>query len=328
MRAPSPAARAARLVRWYPRAWRERYGDEFAELLIADLLERPRSPSRTIDIARAALHAQLAERGLTGDTAGSAERLRSSLGALAVCVAVFLTFGVALWSQLTVGWQWSAPDSPATALAMRAMSLALPALLALGALAAVPVAWAAIVALTRRDAVRVRVPVLMFAVGATVLIVGGRHFAHGWPGTGGRHWADKGLVPAGPASFAWAATLSISSYWAHPGELGAFPAGEVAWMTLAPLAIACTVTGAARTVTRLALSPRVLRYEVALACATAIVMLCFLAGAAVWVLASHTGPAHLFAAGAINGLDLAIMAAALAPALAIARHARQRVRFA
>ena len=57
-------------------------------------------------------------------------------------------------------------------------------------------------------------------------------------------------------------------------------------------------------------------------------MLCFLAGAAVWVLASHTGPAHLFAAGAINGLDLAIMAAALAPALAIARRARQRVRFA
>jgi hypothetical protein len=324
--APSPAARAARLVRWYPPAWRARYGEEFAELLIADLLERPRSPSRTVDVARAALHAQLAERGLAGGAGESADRLRSSLGALAVCLAVFLTFGVALWSQLTVGWQWSAPDSPATAFAMRAMSLALPALLALGTLAAVPVAWAAIIALARRDTVRVRLPVLMFAVGATVLIVGGRHFAHGWPGTGGRPWADKGLVPAGPASFAWAATLSISSYWAHPGKLGAFPAGEIAWMALAPLAIACTVTGAARTITRLALSPRVLRYEVALACATAIAMLAFLAGAAVWVLASHARPQHLFAAGAINGLDLAIMAATLAPALAIARRARLSVR--
>ena len=26
--------RAARLLRWYPRDWRSRYGDEFAELLI------------------------------------------------------------------------------------------------------------------------------------------------------------------------------------------------------------------------------------------------------------------------------------------------------
>jgi hypothetical protein len=30
----APAERAARLLRWYPRGWRSRYGEEFAELLV------------------------------------------------------------------------------------------------------------------------------------------------------------------------------------------------------------------------------------------------------------------------------------------------------
>jgi hypothetical protein len=44
--ARTPRERAARLLRWYPRGWRERYGEEFAELLIAELEERPRSAGR------------------------------------------------------------------------------------------------------------------------------------------------------------------------------------------------------------------------------------------------------------------------------------------
>jgi hypothetical protein len=31
-----PAARAGRLLRWYPAGWRARYGEEFAELLLAE----------------------------------------------------------------------------------------------------------------------------------------------------------------------------------------------------------------------------------------------------------------------------------------------------
>src|SRR6202030_2664616 len=60
------ARRAALLLRCYPRAWRDRYGDEFAELLIADLEERPRSTSRTLDVARGAIVARLADVGLAG----------------------------------------------------------------------------------------------------------------------------------------------------------------------------------------------------------------------------------------------------------------------
>jgi hypothetical protein len=43
------------LLRWYPRAWRARYGEEFTELLLADLAERPRSAARTADVIRGGL---------------------------------------------------------------------------------------------------------------------------------------------------------------------------------------------------------------------------------------------------------------------------------
>ncbi|HMD92274.1 MAG TPA: hypothetical protein VKG80_06490, partial [Trebonia sp.] len=60
------ARRAARLLRWYPRSWRDRYGAEFAELLMADIAEWPRSRARALDVARGAALARLAAAGLTG----------------------------------------------------------------------------------------------------------------------------------------------------------------------------------------------------------------------------------------------------------------------
>ena len=42
--------RAQGYLRWYPRAWRERYGEEFVAHLEAELLDRPVSLARTADI--------------------------------------------------------------------------------------------------------------------------------------------------------------------------------------------------------------------------------------------------------------------------------------
>jgi len=57
--------RAARLLRWYPPAWRARYGDEFTELLLAEFAERPRSWRRAGDVARGGLLARLTGAGLS-----------------------------------------------------------------------------------------------------------------------------------------------------------------------------------------------------------------------------------------------------------------------
>jgi hypothetical protein len=65
MRRAGADSRARRLVRWYPKEWRVRYGEEFTQLLTDDISERPRSWRRTLDVARSGLAAQMAQRQLT-----------------------------------------------------------------------------------------------------------------------------------------------------------------------------------------------------------------------------------------------------------------------
>ena len=305
------ARRAARLLRWYPAAWRARYGDEFAELLIAEFAEQPRSWRRAADVARSGLVARLTRAGLTGHRLESAEQIRAGLATAACSLAAFGAPGIAMWAQLATGWAWAPPAAAGTTIAMVAMSAAVLLLAALGLLAAVPLAWNAARSLARGPARRaLRGPVLLAVTGAGALAVGGHHFASAWPGTGAHPWAPHGLVPAGVAAFGWAATLSVSAYWAHPAALAAFPGAEIAWMAVSPAALAAAVTGVAGLVRRLDLSPGIARYEAWLAVSAAAAMAVFLSGACCWVLAEGSGPG-LFHAGVIDAGSLAVMALAL-----------------
>ncbi len=314
----TPETQARRLLRWYPAGWRARYGAEFTELLVADLAERPRCWRRTADVAVSGTLARLSRAGLAGQRLPGADQTRASLAALGCALAVFLTAGTAVWSQLLVGWQWSPPGTRAAAMATVVMTGALLFFLVLAVLAAVPVGWR----LARRGFIgdpggsgglsgRVNTSLLLIAVSLLVLVIGGRHMANGWPGTGGHPWPQRGLVPGGVAAFGWAMTLSVTSYWAHPAALLAFPAAELAWMVISPAALAGLITGLAGLVRRLDLPPRVLRYQARLGALAAAGMAVFLTAAASWVLAGRHAPVSLFRPGAIDVAALAVMALAL-----------------
>ena len=306
------ARRAERLLRWYPSEWRARYGDEFAELLISDMSERPRSWKRQIDVVASGIVARLAYAGLNQSNLEHSERTRRTLLAFACAAAVFATFGLGMWAQLTIGWQWSAPDTVATSAAMVVMSSAVLVLLSIGALAVVPLAWtSARTALRRGRALR---PLLLVVAGAATFILGSRHFANGWPGTGGHPWAHQGLVPGGVAAFAWAATLFVTAYWAHPASLLSFPAPELAWMVVGPIALICFGVGAVRLVREMELSPQLLRFEARLAQLGGVVMVMFLIGASLWVVDGGPGPRNLFHVGAIDIGSICVMVASLATA--------------
>ena len=319
---PDAARRAARLLRWYPRDWRSRYGDEFAELLIADISERPDSWRRHADVARSGVLARLIPTGLTGHALDPADQAGASLASLGVLLGVFLSLGAALWAQLTVSWQWSKPGTTAVAVAMILMSGALLLLGGLALLAAIPLASRVVRRFARRQTDGLITPALFFVAGTAVLVVGGRHFGNGWPGTGGHPWAHQGLVPGGVAAFTWASTLWVSAYWAHPGSLAVFPAAELAWMAVSPVAIVFLVTGTAQTIRRAGLSARVLRYEAFLARAAAFGMFAFLIGACTWVVTGRPGPGRLFHAGAIDMAAIIVMTAALAAAYRATQRAR------
>jgi len=320
------ASRAARLLRWYPRSWRARYGEEFAELLIADIAERPRSGSRTADVMRSGIVARLADAGLCGYAPEAGTQARASLASLACCAAVFLGVGGAMWSQLTIGWQWSEPATPGVTVAAYLTSGAMLAFAVLAVLAALPVAWsvASRIARGRRTTRSPGLPVAaaLAAAGLAVVVAGGRHFENGWPGTGGHPWSGQHLVPGGVAAFAWASTLSVSSFWAHPAAMAAFPAPELAWMAVSPLAVACVVAGTATTVRRTELSPRVLAAETRLAVAACATMAVFLGGCCAWIAGRPPGPGNLFHAGTIDVAGAMVMTVTLAVAGQAARRAR------
>jgi hypothetical protein len=314
--------RASALLRWYPKDWRARYGEEFAELLLCDLTERPRSWRRTVDLARNGMLARLSAAGLGGNALEPSDQARASLASLGCALAVFLAFGVAMWSQLTIGWQWSDPDTTATRTAMVVMSGAMLLFVGLAFLAALPVAWHVVGALARRRGHGLVRPMSLVLGCGAVLIVGSHHFGNGWPGTGGHPWSHQGLVPGGVAAFSWASTLFVSSYWAHPGALASFPVGEIIWMAVSPVAVTGLVVGVTKTVRRLHLSPRALRYEGWLAGVATLGMLAFLGGCATWIVDGGAGPRNLFHTGAIDVAGLVVMAGAVA----IAHRAVSRAR--
>ena len=315
------AGRARLLVRCYPPAWRARYGEEFVQLLIDDISERPRAASRTIDVIRGGMITRLARTGLTGDALEAPQQLRAGLAALGLATSVFLAAGIAIWAQLTIGWQWSAPAAPATRVAMLLMCGTTLGLALLAALAALPVLWTICRELGAGRGAHLIASLVMAGAGCAVLVVGSIHFGHGWPGTGGHPWAGRGIVPGAVARFCWAATLWITSYWAHPGALASFPASEIGWMFASPIAMVAMLLGAAGTLRRLPLSARVLRYQSWLGLAAGLVMACFLAGAASWVISGGPAPHELFRVGAIDCVGVVVMAAALVVAFRAAQRA-------
>lgn len=250
----STRRRAVRLLRWYPKEWRNRYGEEYVELLVSDIEERPTSLRRGLDVVLSGVLARFAAAGLGGQPLDLHDSDHRCLVAIGGALTIFVVFAFAIWSQLTIGWQWSEPDTIATSWAMIVMSAAIVALSALCVASAAPVFWAIERGFARGLATETLRPLLVAIAGIVFLLVGSHHFANGWPGTGGHGWSNQGIVPGGVAAFAWASTLSVSSYWAHPAALMNFPTGEVVWMLLSPIAVASALVGSANVVRRLDLS--------------------------------------------------------------------------
>jgi hypothetical protein len=314
-------ARVTRLLLWYPRAWRARYGDEFAELLAAELAERPRDPRRAVNVAFSGMRARLADAGLVSHPPDPAAAGRAGLATLAWSGAVFATFGAAMWSQLATGLQWAVPDNRGITQALDLMSLALLTLCAVAVLGLAGLVRAAIVAVSRGKGGKLLAPATLTSASGAVLFFGGRHFENAWPGTGGHLLATQGLVPAGIAAFGWATTMWITSYWAHPAMLAAFPATQIAWMTLTPLAACGLMTGVARLMRRLERSPRALSYETWLGRAAGGGVLLFLCGVARWLAAAAASERSMFHIGSTDVAGLAVLVLVVATGLRAMRTA-------
>ena len=122
---------AERLLRLYPRAWRERYGEEFLEFVGSG----PLRPQQVIDIVSGAIDAHLTReirRGVNGhDTGGGAVMLKTLKAACATtaprvttrdaligaAVMIGVTFLLVALGGFARGWGWEGPAEVLTSLA-------------------------------------------------------------------------------------------------------------------------------------------------------------------------------------------------------------------
>jgi hypothetical protein len=231
------AARAERLLRWYPAVWRARYGEEFTWLLEDDLRERPSCLRRDADVVRAGLSARL---GAMGVGAAPVVDERAAVLTRIALLSVFVAAALSIWTQLANA-----------AISATATAPVLGALVTLSAVGLVALATAGVA--LRRFAVAFRrtglwqrraalLPVATIAVASGVLMVGAAAVARHWPGRTVHH--SSGL--AAVVRVTWAATDSISTYWPHPGRLATLSAAELTWMVVSPVAVVAIVLGIAR----------------------------------------------------------------------------------
>jgi hypothetical protein len=99
----SPERRARRLLRWYPRSWRESHEDEFAALLEDSMSDLPFWPRRVFDIAAHGLRLRSADLRLAFRTS----RRRALIGSSASLVVV-----VGAIAAVTSGFGLLNPSGP------------------------------------------------------------------------------------------------------------------------------------------------------------------------------------------------------------------------
>jgi hypothetical protein len=85
--------RLEHLLRWYPPAWRARYGNELLSLMEDTFGEDEPSPRRRLDIARAGLLERFREYGLGARASGPGDRVRSGSLLVLWAWALFVVAG-------------------------------------------------------------------------------------------------------------------------------------------------------------------------------------------------------------------------------------------
>jgi hypothetical protein len=288
-------------------------------LLAAEFAEQPRSPRRALDIAASGLRARLAAAGLDGHPLDRTAAAQAGLVTLAGCGAAFLMFGAAMWSQLAIGLQWAVPADSGINFAVVCMSAGLLVFGVVAAAALGGLIRAAIGAVARGQGRQLVRPALTATSGLVILFVGGRHYANAWPGTGGHLLWPLVHVPAWAAAYGWATTMWITSYVAHPGLLAAFPATQLAWMALSPVAAGLVVAGFAGVVRRLGIQACAKRYAKWLSKIAVAGMILFLTGVLCWLMSAGAGPPLADRVGAIDFAGLTVLALALAIASHVVR---------
>lgn len=252
--------RAMRLLRWYPGAWRERYGAEFADHLEQEFADRPVDLRRSVNVAFKGLAARASEVGLSNGAVDPAGQTRAALGTSFLLSALMAVIALNFWSWAML--QWSArhyhpiPVDATVGVLTVATGLLLLVLVATVLIVLVSAARQ----IVRGRGRRIAGP-LAFAAGSVAffcyalppwlpsMFAGYSHMFQG-----GFRWTHPGPAAYGLASIAHAVTQPWVSMW-DTGMSGE-PTSQAVMNDLAPLAVVVFAVAMAFLVRRVEL-PRI-----------------------------------------------------------------------
>jgi hypothetical protein len=250
--------RATRLLRWYPNAWRERYGAEFADHLEQEFADRPVDLRRSFNVAVKGLAARASEVGLSNGAVGPAGQTRAALGTSFLLSALMAVIVLNFWSWAML--QWSARTyHPIPVDATVGILTVATGLLLLVLVATVLIVLASAVRQIVRGRGRRIAGPLVFAASSVAffcyalppwlpsMFAGYSHMVQG-----GFRWTHPGPAAYGLASIAHSVTQRWVSMWEYPGTSGE-PTSQVVMNDLAPLAVLVFAVAMARLVRRVEL---------------------------------------------------------------------------
>jgi hypothetical protein len=162
--------RAVRLLRWYPIAWREQYGDEFVDHLEQEFADRPVDLRRAINVVYKGFAARIADIGLSNGDGLAKGRTRAAVGTSFVLTALMAMLALNFWSMAMGLWggrrYHPVPDTVVTGI----LTVAIGLLLVILAVIVVTVAVCVVRQIMRGRARPLVVPSI-FALGAGGLLL-------------------------------------------------------------------------------------------------------------------------------------------------------------
>jgi hypothetical protein len=207
----SPTRRAERLLTFYPRTWRTRYGAEFVDLMEQSIDDVPHSAKRTTNIAFKSFKVRLADVGLVGPTLQGANASGTALGTSTVLAGIFTVFALFYWSSTMVSWNSNPRVATSFAVSLWTAAITVSTLLlvfTLLALGVIILFHALKFSLTKHEK-RFVWPLTLFLL-ATVLVVNGVHqFTRFTIARGGIDWSLTGSALKQVAGVTQWATQSI-----------------------------------------------------------------------------------------------------------------------
>jgi hypothetical protein len=285
--------KAMRSLRWYPAAWRERFGDEFVALVEDEIAEHPKSARRTLNVAWKGSVARLADLGLVGQTPDPARQIRAGSATTLLFGLLFAVCASKLWGPAMITWHESnyGQSSWLLTLLTALITISLGAIGLILAFGLLIVLGSALFRIARGQGQGLRVPAVLLLASVGYLVVASHIALRYVIAVGGIAWGHPGVAIKQVAGASYSVIAHVESAATNSASFTSLDGVIVA---LAPVVLIVFVASAMSLIRRSLISPSVDRFGRLAMVSLLGLMLTFIATYLLWRIAGGAAKPDLW----------------------------------